>query len=39
VDTEVGNNNSDSEFDRDDPDATAAGDDFDYQELLCHVEP
>jgi hypothetical protein len=38
VDIGVGDNNSDGVFDGDDPDA-AADDDFDYQELLCHVEP
>jgi hypothetical protein len=37
VDTGVGDNNSDGVFDGDDPD-DAADDDFDYQELLCHVE-
>jgi hypothetical protein len=39
VDTEVEDNNSDGVFDGDDPDAAAADDDFDYQELLRHVEP
>jgi hypothetical protein len=38
VDTRVGDNNSDGVFDGGDPDATD-DDDFDYQELLCHVEP
>jgi hypothetical protein len=38
VDTRVGDNNSNGVFDGDDPDA-ADDDDFDYQELLCHVEP
>jgi hypothetical protein len=38
VDTWVGYNNSDGVFDGDDPDA-AADDDFDYQELLRHIEP
>jgi hypothetical protein len=38
VDTGVGDNNSDGVFDGDDHDA-ADDDDFDYQELLCHVEP
>jgi hypothetical protein len=38
VDTRVGNNNSDNVFDGDNPDA-ADDDDFDYQELLRHVEP
>jgi hypothetical protein len=37
VDTEVRDNNSDGVFDGDDPDAD--DDDFDYQKLLCHVEP
>jgi hypothetical protein len=31
--------NFDGVFDRDDPDATAVDDDFDYQKLLCHVKP
>jgi hypothetical protein len=35
--TGVGDNNSDGVFDGDDPDG-ADDDDFDYQELLCHVE-
>jgi hypothetical protein len=39
VDTEVGDNNSDGVFDGDDPDAATDDDDFDYQELLHHVEP
>jgi hypothetical protein len=39
VDTEVGDNNSDGVFDGGDPNATAAADDFDYQELLHHIEP
>jgi hypothetical protein len=39
VDREVGDNNSDGVFDGDDPDATADDDDFDYQELLHHIEP
>jgi hypothetical protein len=38
VDTWVRDNNSDGVFDRDDHDA-AADNDFDYQELLCHIEP
>jgi hypothetical protein len=38
VDTGVGDNNSDGVFDGDDPDI-ADDDDFDYQELLRHVEP
>jgi hypothetical protein len=38
VDTRVGDNNSDSVFDGDDPDA-ATDDDFDYQELLRQVKP
>jgi hypothetical protein len=38
VDTGVGDNNSDGIFDVDDPDA-ADDDDFDYEELLHHVEP
>jgi hypothetical protein len=38
VDRGVGNNNSNGVFDGDDHDA-AADDDFDYQELLRHVEP
>jgi hypothetical protein len=38
VDTGVGDNNSDGVFDEDDLDATD-DDDFDYQEILCHVEP
>jgi hypothetical protein len=37
-DTGVGDNNSDGVFDGDDPDATD-DDDFDYQELLRHIEP
>jgi hypothetical protein len=37
VDTGVGDNNFDDVFDGDDPDATN-DDDFDYQELLCHIE-
>jgi hypothetical protein len=37
VDTGVGDNNSDGVFDGDDPDTTD-DDDFDYQELLRHVE-
>jgi hypothetical protein len=39
VDIEVGDNNSDGVFDGDDHDAAADDDDFDYQELLRHVEP
>jgi hypothetical protein len=39
VDTGVGDNNSDFVFDGDDPDAPAADDDFEYEELLRHVEP
>jgi hypothetical protein len=39
VDREVGDNNSDGVFDGDDPNAAAADDDFDYQELLHHIEP
>jgi hypothetical protein len=38
VDIGVGYNNYDGVFDGDNPDA-ADDDDFDYQELLCHVEP
>jgi hypothetical protein len=38
VDTGVGDNNSDGVFGGDDHDA-AADDDFDYQELLRHIEP
>jgi hypothetical protein len=38
VDTGVGDNNSNYVFDGDDPDA-ADDNDFDYQELLYHVEP
>jgi hypothetical protein len=38
VDTGVGDNNFDGVFDGDDLDA-AADDDFNYQELLCDVEP
>jgi hypothetical protein len=38
VDKEVGDNNSDGVLDGHDQDATA-DDDFDYQDLLCHVEP
>jgi hypothetical protein len=38
VDTGVGDNNSDGVFDGDDHDAPD-DDDFDYQELLCHVKP
>jgi hypothetical protein len=38
VDAGVGDNNSDDVFDGDDPDAVA-DDDFDYQELLHHIEP
>jgi hypothetical protein len=38
ADTGVGDNNYDGVFDGDDHDATAA-DDFDYQQLLRHVEP
>jgi hypothetical protein len=37
VGTGVGDNNSDGVFDGDNP-GDAADDDFDYQELLCHVE-
>jgi hypothetical protein len=37
VDTGVGDNISDGVFDGDDPHA-ADDDDFDYQELLCHIE-
>jgi hypothetical protein len=37
LDTGVGDNNSDAVFDEDDADA-AADDDFDYQELLRHIE-
>jgi hypothetical protein len=39
VDTEVGDNNSDGVFDRDNPDAADDDDDFDYQKLMRHVEP
>jgi hypothetical protein len=38
VDIGVGDNNSDGVFNRDDHDITD-DDDFDYQELLCHIEP
>jgi hypothetical protein len=38
VDTEVGDNNSDGVFDGEDHDATD-DDNFDYQKLLCHIEP
>jgi hypothetical protein len=38
VDIGVRDNKSDGVFDGDDPD-TAADDDFDYQELLRHIEP
>jgi hypothetical protein len=38
VNTGVGDNNSDGVFDGDDGDS-ADDDDFDYQELLRHVEP
>jgi hypothetical protein len=38
VDTGVGDNNSDGVFDGDNPHATD-DDDFDYQELLRHIEP
>jgi hypothetical protein len=38
VDTGVGDNNSDGVLDADDHDA-ATDDGFDFQELLCHVEP
>jgi hypothetical protein len=38
VNTEVRDNNSNGVFNEDDPDATAADDDFDYQELLRHVD-
>jgi hypothetical protein len=37
VDTRVGDNNSNGVFDGDDHDAVV-DDDFDYQELLHHVE-
>jgi hypothetical protein len=43
LDIGIGDNNShgqdDSVFDGDDHDAAAAADDFDFQELLRHVEP
>jgi hypothetical protein len=39
VDTKVGDNNSAGVFDGDNPGAAADNDDFDYQELLHHVEP
>jgi hypothetical protein len=39
IDTGVGDNNSDGIFNEDDPDTADDDDDFDYQELLCHVEP
>jgi hypothetical protein len=39
VDTEVGDNNSDGVFDRDNLDAADDDDDFDYQKLMRHVEP
>jgi hypothetical protein len=38
VDTQIGDNNSDGVFDEDDHDIVA-DDDFDYQELLHHIEP
>jgi hypothetical protein len=38
VDTKVGDNNSDGVFDGDDPNADD-DDDFNYQELLRHIEP
>jgi hypothetical protein len=38
VDTGVGDNNFDGVFNEDDHDA-AADDDFDFQELLRHIEP
>jgi hypothetical protein len=38
VDTGVRDNNFDGVFNGDDLDA-ATDDDFNYQELLCHVEP
>jgi hypothetical protein len=38
VDTGIGDNNYDGVFDGNDHDTTV-DDDFDYQELLCHVEP
>jgi hypothetical protein len=38
VDTRIGDNNSDGVFDGDDHDI-ADDDDFDYQELLHHIEP
>jgi hypothetical protein len=39
VNTGVGDNNSDVVFDGDDLDAADVDGDFDYQELLHHVEP
>jgi hypothetical protein len=39
VETGVGDNNSDCVFDGDNPDAADNDDDFDYQELLRHIEP
>jgi hypothetical protein len=39
VDTEVGDNNSNGVFDGDDADVAADDDDFNYQELMRHVEP
>jgi hypothetical protein len=39
LDTGVGDNNFDGVFDVDDPDGADDDNDFDYQELLCHVEP
>jgi hypothetical protein len=39
VDKGVGDNDSDGLFDGDDPAAAVDDDDFDYQELLRHVEP
>jgi hypothetical protein len=38
VDTGIGDNNSKGVFDGDDHDVTDDND-FDYHELLCHIEP
>jgi hypothetical protein len=39
VDKEVGDSNSEGVFGGDDPKDADEDDDFDYQELLCHLEP
>jgi hypothetical protein len=39
VDKEVGDSNSEGVFGGDDPNDADEDDDFDYQELLCHLEP